>query len=260
MNGRRRRRRRNIVPVVFTVIVLAAAAVLIAWFFLSSTGGDDDATLSLPPDSLEPSSESPEVSPSASPTPMIVVEVTRDNVKTVVASLERANAYSCAWEIELIYSTGSAKAERKVWVRDGYTCVERYPFGGGNLEQTMIIGSGRVVIWSPNGQVYSGVQAAFTGESETRIPSIAKFLEMDEDDIVDASYVVLDETIPCAYIETGESDSDYREFWWVALDSGLLVKAESTEKESLIYRAIMRDLLLERPDDARFTLPDGTVV
>ena len=85
-------------------------------------------------------------------------------------------------------------------------------------------------------------------------------LALDRDDITAAGYELRGD-LPCVYVEVFQSELQYRERYWVSVESGLLVAAETIKDGETVYR--MSSYQVESPlSDAKdsFTLPDGTVL
>ena len=68
------------------------------------------------------------------------------------------------------------------------------------------------------------------------------------------------EDINCIYVETVPDESGYVDRYWVGVDTGLLVAAERTQDETVVYRMAALSVELGGVDMAAFTLPDGTVL
>ena len=66
--------------------------------------------------------------------------------------------------------------------------------------------------------------------------------------------------LSCVYVEVAENELGYRDRYWISVESGLLVSAETLEGETLL--SSMSAYTVERPvpPDTRYELPDGTVL
>ena len=84
-------------------------------------------------------------------------------------------------------------------------------------------------------------------------------LDRDPADIAAAGYEERG-GLACVWAETVPDGLGYTERYWVAVDSGLLVSAETTLDGALVYR--MTAYAVERPAPAgtAFELPNGTVL
>ena len=61
-------------------------------------------------------------------------------------------------------------------------------------------------------------------------------------------------------METVPDSNGYVERYWISTDSGLLACAETTLEGQLIYRMSAFSVDRPVPENASFTLPDGTVL
>ncbi len=64
----------------------------------------------------------------------------------------------------------------------------------------------------------------------------------------------------CIYVEVKEDALGYLERYWVDVQSGLLVSAETVKNGTVVYRMTSNTMLFPIPQDASFTLPDGTIL
>lgn len=76
---------------------------------------------------------------------------------------------------------------------------------------------------------------------------------------MDARYAASGE-LPCVYVAVEVEDLSYVEEYWISVDTGLLVHAESRKGEEVFYR--MSGYTVETPatPGQTFALPDGTVL
>ena len=91
-----------------------------------------------------------------------------------------------------------------------------------------------------------------------RVPTYEEVLDLDPDGITRADYVQLDGQ-NCIYVEFEQEELGYLYRYWIAVDSGLLVAAETQADGDVVYSMTSRDMSspITGAQD-RFVLPDGT--
>ena len=239
------------------LVVLIAAVIVVA--MLSSFGlrlfVPDTARIVLP-------------TPAASPGPGeepggggVRVDVTPETVQDVIGqTLTRPESYFREVTIEDFWGEGeSSTTTAQVWVDGGWTMTES-AMADGAIRHT-IVGEGQFWLW------YDGDRTPVTGPADERsadlegqrIPTYEDVLSLDTADIAAAGYEERG-GLACVWAQTAPDALGYVETYWVAVDSGLLVSAETTLDGTLTYR--MTAYTMERPAPAgtAFALPDGTVL
>ncbi len=261
--------RKSIIIVVLIVTAFVLSSIALVYIFSGNNGQGQPIVFPSEGDltgSTSPGSEDPSVSltpPPTPATPLIVVEVNKDNVKEIIETLERPAGYACAVQVEHHWGKGSSSRLRRLWVRDGFTRMEIYD-ANQQVIQNQITGFGRAYIWSQGAQYYSGAQGDIQSDNVVGIPTYEDILEMDDSEIINARYLVLEEEgtqgNPCVYIETQKTGRQDTQFWWVSLQSGLLVRAESKRGETLLYRCTLLQYQDTPPTEDIFLLPDNKLV
>lgn len=189
---------------------------------------------------------------------VVRVEVSAENVQDVIATLSRPEAYSCFMTIETFYSGGSGTTSVSARVDGGYTRADMKLTGG--QTRHIIYGGDKVYIWyNSERSYYSGSAGSITADEEERIPTYEDVLEVDPGDIAGADYRTLGD-FDCIYVEAKSAGGEYADFYWVDVNTGLLVSAEKQKNGETVYRMSASDIAAAPPDAAAFTLPDGTVV
>ena len=92
-----------------------------------------------------------------------------------------------------------------------------------------------------------------------RIPTYEDVLALDQETIAAAGYEEK-EGLACIYVETVPDSQGYVEQYWISVDSGLLACAETWLDGQLVYRMSAYTVDQPVPEEASFTLPDGTVL
>lgn len=243
------------------LVVLIAAVIGVA--VLASFGLNLFFSPDLPPIVLpEPAAtEEPGDDPNnQGSTGLVRVEVTPETVQSVIATLARPDSYYREITLEDYWGTdGRGVTTAKVWVDGGWTRTEA-AWPGGTV-RTSIVGDGTVWWW------YGGDREAVSAPADERsadlegqrIPTYENVLALDTASITAAGYEER-EGLSCVYVEVAENSLGYRDRYWVAVESGLLVAAETLDGDRPV--SSMSSYAVERPvpPDTSFELPDGTVL
>ncbi|MBQ1271554.1 MAG: hypothetical protein IIY11_07830, partial [Clostridia bacterium] len=99
----------------------------------------------------------------------------------------------------------------------------------------------------------------FEVDDELVIPTYEKILELDEENIVNADFSLYNE-IYCVFVEAVDPVSSYRNLYYISVNDGLLVGAQSFEGDTLVYSLSVSVLDMPQDTNGIFSLPDGTVV
>lgn len=187
------------------------------------------------------------------------VEVTVDTVQAVIASLDRASSYYRQLSIQTMWEGGSGTTSVQTWVDDGYTFSRSAPPSG--QARYSLVAPDAVYYW------YGGSSAWLTAPADSlsadlsqRIPTYEDVLALDKEDLCAAGYEAYGDH-PCIYVETRLDELGYLERYWVSVENGLLVAAQ-TLKEDLVVYSVNATVPIQTPcpTDVVFALPDGTVL
>lgn len=244
------------------LIIAATVIVLIVGALLASFGRSWLA-LRTPPvqlPSVDPSAGEPgDLSSPVGAGQYQPVSVTTQTVQSVIATLSREDSSYRELTVETFWDGGSYASPVQVWTDDGWShSRQTLPTG---LVRHEIVGNGALYYWYEG---YGQYQIAPAGEGAAdlsqRIPTYETVLDLDPASITAAGYEVRGE-IPCVYVEVRLEEPDVIERYWVGVDSGLLVSAETEQAGELAYRMTAYGTVTAPcPADASFALPDGTVL
>lgn len=247
------RRKRNLLVVLIGIVIVVA---MVSSFGLGLFAPDTaKIVLPTPEVSQQPGGEPGEQSG------LVLVDVTPETVQSVIRdTLSRPDRYTRAVTIEDFWGEGeSGTTHADVWVDGGWTKTEA-ALPSGTVRYS-IVGGGQFWLW------YGGDRTALSGPADghsadlegQRIPTYEDVLSLDTADIAAAGYEERG-GLACVWTQTAPDALGYVETYWVAVDSGLLVSAETTLDGTLTYR--MTAYTMERPAPAgtAFALPDGTVL
>ena len=243
-----------------TLIIIAVFCVLavLSLLFLFRGAETPEVRLAEPPADTEDQG--------APDNPASLIEITPDNVQSVIATLERTEAYSrtISQTHYWAYGTASSAAEIEIWVTPTALRITR------DNGENMILTAAEFHIWFEGRPHQTRPVTAGLGESLEQIldefqgiPSYETVLELDPAQIIEAGYVlqnidgVYEYTIYLVF-ETGVLG--YVDRYYISLSSGLLITMVTIDGDIPIFRMETLSLTLEAPEEDVFTLPDGTNV
>lgn len=190
---------------------------------------------------------------------VIRVEVTPETVQSVIATLDRPKSYYREISIELWAGEGeSALTTAAVWVDEGWSRSDVTAPNG--RVQHNLVGENRRWIWYD----HESTAVELPAEQEAadliqRIPTYEDVLELSTREITAAGYEQYGDA-ECVCVEVEQRELGSRERYWIDVTNGLLVAAERTRDEQLLYRMTASSTESPAPLGAQFALPDGTVL
>ena len=187
------------------------------------------------------------------------LDVTPDTVQQVIATLERPDSYSRTVNVEMIEGDQVIGATTAQVTVDGGWTQSQLTLPGGRVYHS-IVGEGKRYVWYDKERSYQVYDASSrSADLSQRLPTYEDVLAVDKERIVEAQYVIAD-ALPCVKVAVEEPELGYVESYWVSVDTGLLVRSESSKDDQIFYR--MSGYTVETPaaPGLAFTLPDGTVL
>ena len=186
------------------------------------------------------------------------VEVTPQTVVGVVATLARPDSYYRELTVESFWTGGSSSAQVQVWTDGGWSHVQQ-TLPSGVTRHDLTDGE-TLYYW------YEGFRTYQTAPADDRssdlaqhIPTYETVLALDEEDITAAGYEMRG-GLPCIFIAV-HSPSGLLLRYWVSVDSGLLIAAETEEDGQVVYRmTAYTPVQSPCPAGDSFTLPDGAAL
>jgi len=187
------------------------------------------------------------------------VDVTTKTVQSVIASLDRASSYYRQMSVQTNWPGGSGIVTVYTWVDDEYTYVRSVPSSGST--RFFLSTKDTVYYWYGGSSTWLTAPVnSLSADLTQRIPTYEDVLALDPEAISDAGYGAY-EDYPCIYVETHLDDLGYLERYWIGVDSGLLIAAQTVKEGEVVYSVTATSpILTPCPTDAVFTLPDGTVL
>lgn len=185
------------------------------------------------------------------------VEVTTQTVTGVVATLARPASYYRELTAETFWDGGSSAVQVQVWTDGGWS-HSRQTLPSGVVRHDLT-GDDTLYYWYDGSTQYKQAPAdERSPDLAQRIPTYETVLELDPEDITAAGYETRGE-LPCVFVEV-KSARQLRRFW-ISVENGLLVSAETEEDGQLIYRMTAYSAVQTPcPADGSFSLPDGEVL
>lgn len=194
----------------------------------------------------------------------IAVRVEPKTVQGVIAKMSRYESYSRVVYVAYVWGDGESETlTSRVWEDDGWIRTNtEFPSG---LIECSIVGPDGVWIWylnedeEPN-TYFSDSEYGKNADLMQRLPTYEDVLEIDTASITAADYVMY-ENQPCIYVESEHRELGYLYRYWISVNNGLLMAAETEKSGVTVYR--MKSNEVSSPMSASretFTLPDGTVL
>lgn len=187
------------------------------------------------------------------------VEVTTQTVTDVVATLARPASYYRELTVETFWTGGSSITQVQVWTDGGWShSVQTLPSRAVRHDLT---GENTVYYWYNGAQEYAAAPAdEKSSDLAQHIPTYETVLALEPDEITAAGYELRGD-LPCILVEVRRNGSDILQRFWISVNNGLLVSAESEQDGQLIYRMTAYSPVQSPcPTSASFALPDGEVL
>ena len=187
------------------------------------------------------------------------VEVTTKTVQAVIASLDRASSYYRQMSVQTNWPGGSGTTTVYSWVDDDYTFVRSTPSSGST--RYFLTAKDTVYYWYSDSSAFLTAPAgSLSADLTQRIPTYEDVLALDSETISDAGYGSY-EDYPCIYVETHVDDLGYLERYWIGVDSGLLIAAQTVKEDEVVYSvSTTSPIQTPCPTDSVFVLPNGKVL
>jgi len=194
--------------------------------------------------------------------PALHVEITRYNVQGVLATLYRADYYVRELRQTRFWSdgAGSASTTAEIWATPD-TLRIRWANG-----ENMIISYDTYTLWHEGRAPITRPVTAAMGESLTQIldefqgiPSYEAILDLPVEQIIGAGYtrkLIGDTERYVVFLTVQTSPLGYVDYYYIELDSGLLVEMKTWDGYTLVYHIETTRLDLSPPPTDVFLLPE----
>ena len=187
------------------------------------------------------------------------VAVTPQTVQNVIATLARSDSYYRELTVETFWTDGSSTASVQVWADGGWTHSQQVLPSG--VVRHDLVGESTLYYWYGGSRQYETAPAdGLSSDLAQRLPTYETVLHLDPESITGAGYELRGEQ-PCVYVEVSLEDEGLLERYWVSVDTGLLISAETEQDGQLVYRmTAYSPVTVPCPSTASFALPEGTVL
>ena len=216
-------------------------------------------TPELDPPGLNASSDPEQVSadPEAGGIP---VEVTPQTVQLAIASLSRYESYSRSVSVSYLQDAAAiGTITAQVWVDGGWMRTDTTLASG--VVECSIVGDGRIWLWyDGEDEVYQAPATGHSADLAQRLPTYEDVLALDPAGITAADYVERDGQ-SCIYVEFEQPELGYLYRYWISVNSGLLIAAETEAGGEVVYSMTSHEVTSPLSENRElFVLPDGTMV
>ena len=246
-------------PAAIAAVLIMAAALLLTMVDFSFLSGEEETSHIVLPDEETASVGVVPDGYAANLELLRAVEIDRTNIKRLIAAMQRPESYHIVASTTLYYSGGQRTTGADGYVSGGVQKTVVYDDQGGSAHHSLLYGD-TVYIWNPSVSGYqTGKAGTFTQDDSLYIPTYEAILELEDEAILSAEYTVYSD-IYCIAVETQDHRSGYRSLYYISVEDGLLVGAQSYEGDTLVYALTAEILPLTEDTNVLFRLPDGTVV
>lgn len=189
----------------------------------------------------------------------IPVGVTPETVQALIADLSRYQSYSRTVTVRYQWGaeeTGTVTA--LVRTDGGWTRCDSVLSSG--VEEHSIWGEDTLWLWYGQQRDWLSLPAdRRTSDLMQYIPTYEDVLELEPEAIVGAAYEERG-GLPCIRVDVRQEETGYWERYWISVDSGLLVCAETEKEGRVVYAMTAFEVSSPLVDEEAFRLPDGTVL
>ena len=188
------------------------------------------------------------------------LEITTENVQSVIASLSRADSYHRTAEAVTSWEGGSALYFVESWVSPAGLRTTVIRDGDDEIKNILLL-NGTVYIWYEEGGAVSRTAADASADSTEHLrdelqmmATYEDVLDLKKNDIAEAGYVASDGgqyiTVRVKPDRLGYSDKYY-----ISIETGLLEAAETYCRDKLVYRMNVTGTELAEPAPELFIPP-----
>ena len=239
-------------------ILVLAIVLLLAGTMVASFGRSLFALHT--PEVVLPDASAAQDDPSGSGSPSELyqqVAVSPQTAPGVVATLARPDSYYRELTVETLWEGGSSATQVQVWTDGGWTHSRQVRPSG--VIRHDLTGEDMLYYWYEGSARYETAPAdERSSDLAQHIPTYETVVDLPPEEITAAGYVLRGELL-CIFVEVQPEDSPLVYQYWVSVDSGLLVSAETLEEGTVVYRmTAYAPVQSPCPTDAQFQLPDGT--
>ncbi len=236
-------------------LVCVAAAAVIAMLILNISAPTPEVRLSPP---RENAGESGSGAGEEAGKSTVYAALQPDTVQFALSAIEKPESCTCRYTVESFWEGGESLCRVTVHLREGLTRVRQETEKG---EKNFLLTEEEYFLWyGEDGEVLRGSREGVLAGSELAEAvqmsgSYEDLMALDPSAILETAYEPL-EGQPCIYVRAASGRLGYVSDYYIAPDTGLLLKNEVWDGERLIYRLSSEEIVLSAPDEAEFALPD----
>ncbi len=240
--------------VIVAAAVLVVAAAVLAMLFLDLSASPAEVRLAASRGEAEEQGRGAGEGAGNAP---VYAALRPDTVQFALSAIEKPAACSCRYAVESFWEGGESLCRVTVHLREGLKRVRQERESG---EKNYLLTEDTYYIWyGAEGEVLSGPRSgALAGsalaEAVQMSGSYEDLLALEPSAILKTAYEPL-EGQPCIYVRARMGRLGYVSDYYIAPDTGLLLKNEIWDGEKLVYRLSSEEIVLSAPDEAEFALP-----
>ena len=190
-----------------------------------------------------------------------LLEVTRDNVQSIVRSLHRPQYYHQTYTITRRLNGVGQDSEVELWVSDNLICAV---LRTGSRERHILPDGQTRYVWYASDPAVRQLPASenLTMDELIGIPTYEQIDALSPQSITDGEFITDDRYDSGQQIFVAAEEDTVRREYWISLDYGLLTEGIVKLQDETVYDALQTGLeILAAGDEAFedvFVLPDGT--
>ena len=191
-----------------------------------------------------------------------LLEVTRENVQSIVRSLRRPQYYHQTYTITRQMNGAVSETSAELWVADTRVCAVLTTASG---EKHILTDGETLYVWYAGDETVRTLAASqdATMDELIGIPTYEQVGAMPPASITDGEFITDDRYDSGQQIFAASEEGTVRRECWISLSYGLLTESILKSGGETIYDAIQTGLEILAAGDETFedvfTLPDGTV-
>lgn len=240
-----------------TVALIAAMFVVAVGVFISfflSSSQNDSYQITLPGQGSAEIDTSHEIG-SNNRDQLQTITVDAGNIQSVVASLQRPDAYHCELSMVYYYRDLQTTLKSELWKSPKATRVTQFT-AQGEPEQQVLLTNEWVYLWGTETTYSRYARQQNDADLYSRIPSYEDLIQMDPSRILSGELCEVDGAL-CLYAKSQDTLTGEIEEWYILVENGLLLQASGSLEGKRTYTCSMTSLELVSPEQAMFLLPDG---
>ena len=184
------------------------------------------------------------------------IEVTPETVKTVLGTLSRPESFARSYTVKSIWNGGQSEETLSYW-QSGEN-IKLSITKNKTVRNILVRGSDLYVWYDGSSGVFKSKLSESSVSKEvdrfSRLVAYEDILDIPQEDILDAYYV--DQSgQPCIYVKYKSGKLGYIYQANIAVDTGLLVSMNKSDKDKLIYSMDSVSTDLSTPSESVFDIP-----